>query len=111
MPHFICLITFTQQGLTQLGATTARAEAFAKMAEQNNSKVLATYWTLGQYDLVTVLESPDEKTACALALSTNAMGNVRSHTLPAFTVSEMKDEILPKVNTPYDLIHSDEDEK
>lgn len=108
MPHYICLITFTQQGLTQLGATTARAEAFAKLAEKKNTKVIATYWTLGQYDIVTILEAPDEKTACSLALSTNAMGNVRSHTLPAFTLSEMN-EILPMVTTKYDLIHGTED--
>ena len=70
MPHFICLITFTQQGLTPLGATTARAEAFKKRAEQLGMKVHGTYWTLGMYDVVHVIEAPSEKDACSLALST-----------------------------------------
>ena len=51
-----------------------------------------------------IIEADDEKTACSLALSSLAVGNVRTHTLPAFTLEEMKEEILPNVQTPYDLI-------
>jgi len=108
VPHFICLLTFTQQGLQQLGATTKRAEAFERRAEQLGAKVVATYWTLGMYDIVHVIEAPDEKTACALAYSSLALGNVRTHTLPAFTRDELQNDILPRVQTPYDLIRSDE---
>ena len=109
MPHFICLITFTQQGLQQLGATTKRAEAFSERAEKMGAKVLATYWTLGMYDLVHIIEAADEKTACSLALSSLAVGNVRTHTLPAFTLEEMREDILPNVQTPFDLIRDGQD--
>ncbi len=108
MPHFVCLITFTQQGLEQLGATTKRSEDFAKRAEQLGAKVIATYWTLGMYDIVHVIKADDEKTAASLAMSTLALGNVRTHTLPAFTLEEMREEILPKVQTPYDLLRVDD---
>ena len=111
MPHFICLVTFTEQGLSQLGATTKRAEAFKKRAEQLGAKVVATYWTLGQYDLVHIIEASDQKTACSLALSSLALGNVRTHTLPAFTLEEMTTDILPKVQTPYDLLRADDGQK
>jgi uncharacterized protein with GYD domain len=107
MPHYICLLTFTQQGLQQLGATTQRAEAFAKRAEALGARVVATYWTLGMYDVVHIIEASDQKTACSLALSSLAVGNVRTHTLPAFTLEEMKEDILPKVQTPYDLLRAD----
>jgi hypothetical protein len=36
---------------------------------------------------------------------------VRTHTLPAFTLAEMQEEILPAVQTPYDLIRTGEDHK
>lgn len=107
MPHFVCLLTFTEQGMQQLGATTKRSEAFAKRAEQLGAKVLSTYWTLGTYDVVHVIEAEDQKTAASLAMSSLALGNVRTHTLPAFTLEEMRDEILPKVQTPYDLLRAD----
>ena len=111
MPHFVCLLTFTQQGSTQLGATTKRAEAFQKRCKQLGATVHATYWTLGQYDVVHVIEAADAKMAASLAMSSLSLGNVRTLTLPAFTLDEMTDEILPKVQTPYDLLRADEGRK
>ena len=104
MTHFVCLLTFTQQGLQQLGATTKRAKAFTKMAEAMGAKVKDLLWTLGAYDVVLIMEAPDEKTAATCAFSLNSLGNVRTHTLSAFTVDEMNEEILEKVKTGYDLL-------
>lgn len=109
MAVFICLISYTHQGLKQLGATMKRSEAFEKRAEQLGAKVIATYWTLGRYDIVHVIEAPDAKMAASLALSSGALGNVRTHTLPAFTREEMKEEILPNVQTAFDLLRVDEE--
>lgn len=109
MAHFICLVTFTEQGLSQLGKTTKRAEAFAKLAERFDVKILSTYWTLGAYDMVHIIQAPDEKTAASLAFSLSTLGNVRTHTLPAFTLQEMNEDILEKVQTPYDLIRVEPD--
>jgi len=104
MAHFVCLLTYTQQGLHQLGSTTKRARAFARMAEEMGAKVKDIYWTLGMYDVVVCMEAPDDKTAAEVAFSLNALGNVRTHTLSAFTGEEMSKEILPKVQNGYDLL-------
>ena len=104
MSHFICLLTFTQQGLSELSKTTARTAAFAKLAEEMGVTIEHTFWTLGAFDIVAFVTAPDEKTAAALAFSLSALGNVRTHTLPAFTLEEMNNEILTKVQTPYDLL-------
>jgi uncharacterized protein with GYD domain len=109
MAHFICLVSFTEQGLAQLGKTTKRAEAFTKRADQLGVKVLNTYWTLGAFDMVHIIEAPDEKAAASLAFSLSAIGNVRTHTLPAFTLEEMNKDILAKVQTPYDLLRVETD--
>jgi uncharacterized protein with GYD domain len=107
MPHFICLVTLTQQGLSQLSATTKRAEAFQKKAKKMGVTIHSTYWTLGIYDIVHIIEAPDQRTAASLAFSLGVLGNVRTHTLPAFTAEEMREHILDKVQTPYDLIDLD----
>jgi hypothetical protein len=39
------------------------------------------------------------------------LGNVRTHTLPAFTLEEMREEILPRVRAPRGYLDGDEDEK
>jgi uncharacterized protein with GYD domain len=83
--------------MEQLGATTRRAEAFAQRCEQLGAKLVATYWTLGMYDIVHIIEATDGKTAASLAMSSLALGNVRTQTLPAFTLKEMREEILPKI--------------
>ena len=110
MPHFVCLLTFTEQGASQLAATTRRSEAFAKRAEQLGAKVLCTYWTLGQYDVVHIIEADDAKVAATLAMSSLALGNVRTHTLPAFTLEEMIQDVIPGVQTPFDLLRVEDNQ-
>ena len=87
--------------------TTKRADAFTKRVEQLGGKVLATYWTLGIYDIIHVIEAEDAKMAASLAMSLGALGNVKTHTLAAFTLEEMRDEILKNVQNPYDLLKAD----
>ena len=48
------------------------------------------FWTLGEYDIVAVVEAPDDTSMTALGLSTGALGNVRTQTMRAFTQSDMK---------------------
>jgi uncharacterized protein with GYD domain len=41
------------------------------------------------YDLVTVVEFPDDETATATLLQVGALGHIRSNTLRAFNAEEM----------------------
>jgi uncharacterized protein with GYD domain len=52
--------------------------------------VKEVFWTQGQYDIVTIVEAPDDVSATALALSVGALGNVRTQTLRAFSAADMK---------------------
>ena len=102
MPNYVCLVSFTQEGLKQLHATTRRARAFKEKVEAHGITIKATLWTLGRYDLVHILEAPDDETAAAMAFSMGALGNVRTEILRGFDVDEME-TILKNVFTPYDL--------
>jgi uncharacterized protein with GYD domain len=44
---------------------------------------------VGEYDLVTVVDFPDDETATATLLQVGALGNIRSNTLRAFNAEEM----------------------
>ena len=47
------------------------------------------FWTQGRYDIVIVVEAPDELSATALNLSLSALGNIRTELLRAFSSAEM----------------------
>lgn len=59
------------------------------MAKKAGTTVKEIYWTLGQYDLVTVVEAADDISATALLLSAGALGNIRTQSLRAFSADEM----------------------
>ena len=48
------------------------------------------FWTLGQHDVVAIVEAPDDLTMTAVGLSLGTLGNVRTQTLRAFSEAEMK---------------------
>jgi uncharacterized protein with GYD domain len=96
MPTYVTLSNFTEQGMKNIKDTAKRAEAFKKAAKEAGITIKEILWTQGQYDIVTVLEAPDEITASALALSVGKLGNITGQTLRAFTATEME-KILQKV--------------
>jgi uncharacterized protein with GYD domain len=89
MATYVLLVSFTDQGIRNVKDTTKRAEAFREIAKKAGATVKDLYWTLGQYDVVTILEAPDAASVTALGLSVGALGNVRTQTLPAFSAAEM----------------------
>jgi len=97
MPTYIVLASFTEQGIKNVKDSPKRADAFKDMAKKSGATVKDVYWTLGQYDIVAVVEAPDDVTMTALGLNTGRQGNVRTQTLRAFSAADMK-EILGKVS-------------
>src|SRR5512140_2375370 len=95
----IILWKFTEQGMKNIKDSPSRLEAGTKAFEAAGGKMLGSYYTVGEYDLVTIGEIADEKAGLAHTLSMNMMGNVKSVTLRAFTPSEFA-EILAKTRRP-----------
>jgi uncharacterized protein with GYD domain len=89
MATFIVLGSFTDQGIRNIKDSPKRAEAVKAMAGKMGMKVKDIYWTLGHYDVVTIVEAPDAATATSLALAVGSLGNVRTETLTAFSAEEI----------------------
>jgi uncharacterized protein with GYD domain len=89
MPTYIVLGQFTDQGIRNVKETTKRAQALKDMAKKFGATVNAVYWTLGQYDIATIVDAPDDTSVNALLLSVGALGNVRTQTLRAFSTDEI----------------------
>jgi uncharacterized protein with GYD domain len=89
MPTYIVLGHFTEQGVKNVKESPKRAEAFMQNAAKAGVNVKALYWTIGQYDVVVVVDAPDDETVTAGLLNLAALGNIRTQTLRAFDVKEM----------------------
>jgi uncharacterized protein with GYD domain len=89
MATFVTLANFTDQGVRGIKDTTKRADTFREQAKSAGLTIREIFWTMGQYDLVVITETQDERTAAAALMKLAAQGNVRTQTLPAFS----KDEI------------------
>jgi uncharacterized protein with GYD domain len=96
MPMYVTLFKFTDQGTRKVKDSPKRLEASIKAAEAAGMKMLAAYYTLGEYDLVVISEVTNEEVAVAHNLGTNSLGNVRSVTMRAWTPAQFT-EILKKV--------------
>ena len=96
MATYIMLASFTEQGIRNVKDTTKRADAFRELAKGSGATVKDIYWTLGQYDIVAILDAPDDAAVTALLLTVGGLGNVRTQSLRAFTADEMG-EILGRV--------------
>jgi uncharacterized protein with GYD domain len=90
MPRYVVLYRFTDQGLKSIKDTVKRAADVRKANESRGFKTIGTYWTQGQYDIVSIIEAPDEESMNAGLFNIAAAGNVHSETMRAYDESEMQ---------------------
>ena len=88
MKTYIALCRFTDQGIRSVKDTTKRADAFTEAAKKFGA-TMSIHWTAGHYDLVAMIEAPDDESASVFGLSIGAAGNVRTEMLRAFSKDEM----------------------
>jgi|ERR671910_3712634 uncharacterized protein with GYD domain len=87
--QYIMLIRWTDQGIRNAKDTTRRTDAAKSEAERIGGKIIAVYWTLGEYDIVGILEAPNDEAAMEFELKVGSLGNIRTTTLKAFTEEEI----------------------
>jgi uncharacterized protein with GYD domain len=89
MVTYVVLSKFTDQGIRNAKDSPKRADAFKQMAKTFGVTVKEILWTQGRYDVVTIVEAPDESSAMSLSLSLGALGNIRTESLRAFSAADM----------------------
>jgi len=90
MAIFVSLVNFTDQGIRYVKNTIQRADAFRETANKLGVEVKEIYWTLGSYDLVIIVEAPDDESVATMFMSVGSLGNIRFHTLRGFSAKEME---------------------
>ena len=89
MPTYVVLLNFTEEGKRNI-ADTSGLDRAKQGVEAMGGQWKAWYLTMGQYDVVAIIEAPDDETAARIALARNSHGGVRTQTLRAFTEDEFR---------------------
>jgi uncharacterized protein with GYD domain len=87
MPAYLTLGNWTDQGIRNAKGTVDRTRAAKQAAESLGGRFIGIWWTLRQYDLISITEFPDDETYTRFALSIAMQGNLRT-TLRAFSEEE-----------------------
>lgn len=90
MPSYLSLINWTDQGVRNVKESPQRLESVKQAVQAAGGRLIFFYMTMGEYDLVTLFEAPDDETIARLLLGISAQGNVRTKTLKAFTEDEYR---------------------
>jgi uncharacterized protein with GYD domain len=93
MPTYVVLANYTNQGIRNVRDTTTRMDHGAELAQKHGLKLEPAYWTVGPYDMVSIIEAPDDEALSAYLLEICSLGNIRTTTLRAYDEEEMSDII------------------
>src|SRR4030042_4606229 len=88
METYIILANYTQKGAANIKESPARIQAVRKAVEAAGGKWGGWYLTMGQYDIVLIVQAPNAQVAASLLLAIGSQGNVSTQSLRAFTEAE-----------------------
>jgi uncharacterized protein with GYD domain len=84
MGIYISLINWTDQGVKNVKESPGRLDAGKAVAKKYGCELKQFFMTIGAFDMVAVMEAPDDESAAKFALTLASGGNVRTTTLKAF---------------------------
>jgi uncharacterized protein with GYD domain len=90
MSTYLCLLSWTKEGVETVKDSPARLDAGRKAFEAAGCKINTVLLLMGQYDMAIVAEAPDDATIARMTLSLASKGSVHTETVRAFTEDEYR---------------------
>lgn len=90
MPHYLLQVSYTPQGwATLIKNPQDRIEAVRPAVEKLGGKIESGYFAFGKYDLIAIVEMPDNVSTAAFSVAATAGGSVKAlKTTPLMTMAE-----------------------
>jgi uncharacterized protein with GYD domain len=88
MSDYILLINWTEQGISKIKESPDRYNSFKASLEKAGGKLIGGYYTFGEYDVIIIIEAPNDEVVMSLMLKVCSYGNVRTKTLKAFNAEQ-----------------------
>lgn len=90
MPTYIALLKWTPQGLQNIKQSPSRLDAARKGFEAAGAKMRDFYMVTGRYDMIAIVDAPDDLALAKAILSSTSQGSITSETIRAFTEDEYR---------------------
>jgi uncharacterized protein with GYD domain len=84
------LIKWTEQGISKINESADRYNSFKTSLEKASGKLIGGYYTFGEYDVIIIIEAPNDETVMSLMLK---VGSIFSKTI--VTSSTCSIELFP----------------
>ena len=91
MPTFIRLASLTEQGIKNIRNFRDMLGEARGIMESHGVRLTHGWATLGDYDVVAVIDAPDAKTAAQVSALIASKGNFRAKTLSAVPIGDLSD--------------------
>ena len=88
MPTYIIQSQWTDQGIRSVKESAKRLELGKRKLKEMGGEIKAFYMTTGAYDMLAVVEVPNDEVLAAHLLWLGSQGNLRTQTVRAFTEEE-----------------------
>jgi uncharacterized protein with GYD domain len=88
--RYVSLLKFTEKGAAEIKDSRRRAEAFSQATTASGVRVIAQYWTIGEFDGVLILEAETEQAALRCLYELAADGAVKPQSMRAFDAEEFE---------------------
>ena len=108
MPKYVLLLNYTDDGLRNVKYLPQHVSAIRRAVEAAGGRLPQILLTMGQYDLIAIIEAPSDQICASIALGLSSLGNVRSTTLKAFGEDELAEiaENVPSLEDEFAKILS-----
>jgi len=90
MATYIAFLRWTEQGLRNVKQSPTRLDAAKKDFEAAGVKWKEFFMVTGRYDMIAILEAPDDTALAKAILASTSQGSITSETCRAFTESEYR---------------------
>jgi uncharacterized protein with GYD domain len=78
------LSNWTDQGIRRVKDSPDRLDAARQLCRQHGAEIIAFYMTMGTYDMVIIIDAPNDEAFATLAISIAKGGDIRATTLKAY---------------------------
>lgn len=108
MPSYLVQASYTSEALAALIATREnRTEIVKKAVKKLGGKLIGSWMSFGDYDVVLIVEMPDNVSAAALAMGAAGGGSLKSlKTTPLMSTEEAMEALAKAGSSGYKPVSS-----
>ena len=90
MTVYVLLVKLTGKGKANLKSSFETRKTLMDWVEENGGKNLHVFTTFGKYDVIEIMDLPNDELALKLSIKAAETGDVNIETLRGFTQQEME---------------------